>query len=155
MVNYLSKFSVRLSELAEPIRELSEDKVLFNWGPEHQAAFKQMKGEIVRAPVLAFYIRKKETILQTNASIKGLGACFLQDQKPVYFASSVYRNTRICGHRNWITSCSMGNGEVSPQLAHKPFHLRNRSKNIGGHLIQMSKPSKTKAAKNSDKNISL
>ena len=31
MVNYLSKFSVRLSELAEPIRELSKDKVPFNW----------------------------------------------------------------------------------------------------------------------------
>ena len=39
MVNYLSKFSVRLSELAEPIRELSKDKVPFNWGPEHQEVF--------------------------------------------------------------------------------------------------------------------
>ena len=35
MVNYLSKFSARLSELAEPIRELPKDKVPFNWGPEH------------------------------------------------------------------------------------------------------------------------
>ena len=43
MVNYLSKFSARLSELAELIRELSKDKVPFNWGPEHQAAFKQIK----------------------------------------------------------------------------------------------------------------
>ena len=32
MVNYLSKFSLRLSELAEPIRELSKEKVPFNWG---------------------------------------------------------------------------------------------------------------------------
>ena len=47
MVNYLSKFSARLSELVEPIRELCKDKVPFNWGPEHQAAFKQMKCEIV------------------------------------------------------------------------------------------------------------
>ena len=31
MVNYLSKFSAHLSELAEPIRELSKDKVPFNW----------------------------------------------------------------------------------------------------------------------------
>ena len=54
MVNYLSKFSARLSELAEPIRELCEDKVPFNWGPEHQATFKQMKCEIVRAPILAY-----------------------------------------------------------------------------------------------------
>ena len=35
MVNYLSKFSAMLSELAKPIRELSKDKVPFNWGPEH------------------------------------------------------------------------------------------------------------------------
>ena len=35
MVNCLSKFLARLSELAEPIRELSKDKVSFNWGPEH------------------------------------------------------------------------------------------------------------------------
>ena len=75
MVNYLSKFSARLSELAEPIRELCKDKVPFNWGPEHQAAFKQMKCEIVRAPILAYYNPKKETVLQTDASVKGLGAC--------------------------------------------------------------------------------
>ena len=36
MISYISKFSQRLSELTEPIRELSKDKVLFNWGPEHQ-----------------------------------------------------------------------------------------------------------------------
>ena len=51
MVNYLSKFSVRLSELAKPIRELSKDKVPFNWGPEYQEAFEQIKTEIARAPI--------------------------------------------------------------------------------------------------------
>ena len=94
MVNYLSKFSVRLSELVEPIRELSKDKVLVNWGPEHQATFKQMKKEIVRAPILAYYNPKKETILQTDASIKGLGTCLLQDQKPVYFVSKALTETQ-------------------------------------------------------------
>ena len=32
MINYLSKFSTRLSELAEPIRELSKDKVVLQLG---------------------------------------------------------------------------------------------------------------------------
>ena len=32
MVNYLSKFSARISELTEPIRDLCKEKVPFNWG---------------------------------------------------------------------------------------------------------------------------
>ena len=35
MINYLSKFSTRLSKLSEPIRELSKERVPFNWGLEH------------------------------------------------------------------------------------------------------------------------
>ena len=88
IINYLSKFLPRLSELSEPIRELSKDKVTFNWGPEHHAAFQQIKKEISCAPVLAYYNPKKQTMLQTDASIKGLGADLLQEEKPVYFVSN-------------------------------------------------------------------
>ena len=97
MVNYLSKFLARLLELAEPIRELSKDKVPFNWGPEHQTAFWLIKKEITRAPILAYYNPKKETILQTDVSIKGLGTCLIQDQRPVYFANKVLTETQ-CGY---------------------------------------------------------
>ena len=83
MISYLSKFSPRLSELAEPIRELSKDKVPFNCSPEHQQAFTQMKKEISSALILAYYNPTIQTMLQTDASIKGLGACLLQDGKPV------------------------------------------------------------------------
>ena len=53
-----------------------------------------MKREIVRAPILTYYNPKKETILQTDASIKGLGACLLQDQNPVYFVSKALTETQ-------------------------------------------------------------
>ena len=43
--------------------------------------------EIVSAPILVCYNPKKQTVLKTNASMKGLGACLLQDEKPVYFDS--------------------------------------------------------------------
>ena len=46
-----------------------------------------MKKEIASAPVLPYYSPRKQTTLQTDASIKGLGACLLQDSKSVYFAS--------------------------------------------------------------------
>ena len=46
MINYLSKFSARLSESVKPIRELSKENVPFNWGPEYQSTFTQTKKEI-------------------------------------------------------------------------------------------------------------
>ena len=93
---YLS-FWPDCQNLLNQFRDLCKDKVPFNWGPEHQAAFKQIKCEIVRAPILAYYNPKKETVLQTDASVKGLGACLLQDQKPMYFASKALTETQ-CGY---------------------------------------------------------
>ena len=87
MINYLSKFSTRLSELAEPIRELVKERVPFNWGPEHDEAFSPIKKELTAAPILAYYNPKKLTVLQTDASCKGLGACLLQNKKPVYLST--------------------------------------------------------------------
>ena len=36
---------------------------------------------------MANYNPKKQTVLQTDASIKGFGTCLLQEEKTVYFAS--------------------------------------------------------------------
>ena len=71
-----------------------KEKVPFNWGPEHEESFTMLKKEIIKAPVLAYYNPQKETVLQTDASIKGLGACLLQEEKPVYFASKVLTKTQ-------------------------------------------------------------
>ena len=68
------------------MRELSKGKVPFYWGPEHQSAFTQMKKEIACAPIIAYSNAKKQTVLQTDASIKV--SCLLQDEKLVYFASN-------------------------------------------------------------------
>ena len=54
-----------------------------------------MKTEIARPPILAFYNPRKQTVLQTYASIKGLGACLLQDEKPVYFASKALMKHKV------------------------------------------------------------
>ena len=40
--------------------------------------------------MLAYDNPKQQTILQIDASIKGLGACLLQEEKPIYFASKAH-----------------------------------------------------------------
>ena len=87
MVKHLSKFSARLSELTEPICELTKEKVPFNWGPEHDEALHLIKQEITAAPILVYYNPNKPMSLQIDVSCKGLGACLLQNEKPMYFAS--------------------------------------------------------------------
>ena len=105
MINYITKFSSRLSDLAEPIRELVKDKELFYWGPEHQQTFIHMEEEITSACFLTYYNTKKQTTLQTDISIKGLGVHLHQDSKPVYFASKSLTLERLCC--NWVgITCS-------------------------------------------------
>ena len=53
-----------------------------------------IKIELVKAPILAYYDPNKEMVLQTDASIKGLGACIQQHGKPVYFASKALTETQ-------------------------------------------------------------
>ena len=129
MINYLSKFLPILSEIAEPIRELPKDKHPFNWGPDHQQAFTQMKREISSALVLAYYKPKKPTMLQTDASIKGLGACSLQGGNHVYLQTKPYlKLKRVCCYWNWITCSGLGNREVSALLYASHFILKTDRK---------------------------
>ena len=48
----------------------------------------------MKSPILAYYDPNKETVLQTDTSIKGLGACLMQQGKPVYFASKALTETK-------------------------------------------------------------
>ena len=43
---------------------------------------------------MEYYNPKRPTILQTDASCKGLGTCLLQNQKPAYFASKALSETQ-------------------------------------------------------------
>ena len=92
MVQYLSKVSPIIAEIAEPLWDLMKKHAPYAWGPEDNHAFDSIKKEIVQATILRYYDLQKETVLQTDAYIKGLGACLLQDGHPIYFSSKLLQD---------------------------------------------------------------
>jgi hypothetical protein len=46
-----------------------------------------LKDEISQTPTLAFFNPSKRHVIQTDASMKGLGAVLLQDGQPVIYVS--------------------------------------------------------------------
>ena len=86
-VNYLSKFPPRLSEVAQPLREMTAKEAKFIWSPQHETAFQEVRELVVRHPVLKYYDLKEEVTVQCDASEYGLGAALLQNGQPVAFAS--------------------------------------------------------------------
>ena len=102
MVNYLQKFPPNLSEATAPMRELLKEENQFLWDKEVQGrSFKRVKQLIVESPVLKYFDPKADTELQCDASDKGLGACLMQDGRPVGYASR--RHKRRCreGYREY------------------------------------------------------
>ena len=87
MVKYLDKFIAGESELSAPLRGLMKEEVPWEWYPEHDDAMQQIKDKLISAPTLSFYDVNKSVTIQADASQNGLGACLLQEGKPVAFAS--------------------------------------------------------------------
>ena len=92
-VNYLARFLPRLSEVLQPLRELTVKDVKWLWTNEHDAAFAEVKRLVTSAPILAYYDPSLPLLIQCDASEKGLGCALLQNQKPVAYASRALTDT--------------------------------------------------------------
>ena len=87
MVSYLNKYPQRLADMGDSLRELIKKNVKFIWGSEHTETFDAIKKETTRVLILRYYDPSKPLTLQTDASLRGLGAVLLQRGHPVYFSS--------------------------------------------------------------------
>ena len=98
MINQLNKFSPRIAEISQPLRELLKSNSIWVWTPNHEEALGKLKEEIASPRVLAHYNLNAETKISADASAHGLGAVLLQCQenrewKPVAFASRTLSDT--------------------------------------------------------------
>ena len=95
-VNYLQTFVPHLSHHTELLRILLKKENTFTWDQNANDSFQRIKGLLENSLLkpLKYYDRNKPVILQCDASLKGLGACILQDNKPIAFASKSLTDTK-------------------------------------------------------------
>src|SRR6266516_3134093 len=88
VATYLSRYAPVFSQQTATLRSLLESKNEFRWDEEiHGKAFEQLKLTFENAPVLSYFDVNKEITVQCDASQNGLGACLLQEGKPIVFVS--------------------------------------------------------------------
>ena len=93
-VNYLSKFLSHLSDVCDPLRQLTKKDVEWCWLEVHETAVKHIKEMMTSKLVLhyMYFDDKKELTLQADASKKGLGAAIMQAGQPVAYTSRALTN---------------------------------------------------------------
>ena len=87
MVIYLKRYLAKLTKLFEPPQPLLREEIDWTKDSSHQEAFDAIKDELSMTPVLAYFDRKAEHVIPTDAFMKGLGAVSLQEGKPVMYVS--------------------------------------------------------------------
>ena len=96
MVNFVQKFAPRLAEITTPLRDLVKKGNEFKWDEHvHGKALDEIRQTLAEPPVLRFFDPNVTPVLQCDASMNGLGACLLQDNQPVAYASRSLTPTEV------------------------------------------------------------
>ena len=90
--SYYRRFIQGFSQIAQPLHALTRKGAEFRWTEECEQAMITLKARLISAPVLAYPSFDRPFVLETDASIVGLGAVLSQPQDdgqlhPVAYAS--------------------------------------------------------------------
>ena len=84
----MSPFIPNLSQQTATLCDLVKKDAEFIWSDSHNAAFEATKSLVCREVTLAYFDPQAESVIQVDASSRGLGAVLIQHGKPIAFAAS-------------------------------------------------------------------
>ena len=93
LVRYLGTFVPHLSDKTDLVRSLLKSNVEWCWEAEHQWAFEDLNLAVHEDMSLRYFDPSKPVEIECDASMVGLGACLLQEGKPIAFASKALTPT--------------------------------------------------------------
>ena len=90
--SFYRRFVRNFAKIAEPLHRLTRKDIPFVWNSDCQQSYEYLKSKLIESPVLAYPNFNEDFCLETDASVKGLGAILSQvgeDRKkhPVAYAS--------------------------------------------------------------------
>ena len=78
LTSYYRRFIGQFAKIAAPLHNLTRKDVSWKWNEECQQAFECLKQKLVQAPILAYPNFERDFVLETDASVKGIGAVLSQ-----------------------------------------------------------------------------
>ena len=92
LASYYRRFISKFAQIARPLHQLTLKDVPFEWTASCQTSFDHLKNLLIQSPILAYPYFSEDFTLETDASVKGLGAVLSQHQEdgklhPVSYAS--------------------------------------------------------------------
>jgi transposase InsO family protein len=91
LAGYYRRFVEGFSVLAAPLTQLLQKGAKFEWTPERQRSFEELKRRLVSAPILAMPKPDTEYSVYTDASRHGFGCVLMQDGHVIAYASRQLR----------------------------------------------------------------
>ena len=94
MVNFLSRYAPNLADVAASLRQLGKKNVQFQWNKTKQKIHSEIIQLLCKAPMLTYFDSSTGITIQCDASQNGVGACLMQDEKPIAYASKALSDTQ-------------------------------------------------------------
>ena len=131
LANYYRRFIRDFANIAKPLHHLTECMAMFKWTDDCQAAFDELRNQLVSTPNLAFLDYTERFILDTDASDTGLGAVLSQldeegAEHVVAYASRLLTKAehRYCVTRHELLAVVTFTKHFRPYLLSHKFTLR-------------------------------
>ena len=131
MASYYRRFIKDFAKIAKPLHRLTEHNHKFQWLPDCQRTFLQLRQQLLSPPILAHPDFSKQFILDTDASDSGLGAVLSQigedgTEKVIAYGSQLLSKPerKYCVARRELLAVVKFSRQYRPYLLGHKFVLR-------------------------------
>lgn len=103
-VGYYHQYIPHFATIAKPLTQLTSKNAVWSWGEQEQTAFERLKQSLITAPILGYPHPKSTYILDTDASLDGVGAVLSQQQNGTEKVIAYFSKTLGPAEKNYCVT---------------------------------------------------